>query len=84
MNSAVMAEFVVDKNSGRYKGPLNFLANEARVFTDKDTAVVTPNGDTPYSMLGLDLCDEPIVISVPAVDKKRYCSVQLIGGNTHN
>ncbi|MBE2262973.1 MAG: DUF1254 domain-containing protein [Burkholderiaceae bacterium] len=84
MNYAVMNEFVVDKNSGQYKGPFNIISNEARVFTYKDTAVVTPNSDTPYSMLWLDLRAEPMVISVPAVDKKRYYSVQLTDGNAYN
>ncbi|MDG4549191.1 MAG: DUF1254 domain-containing protein [Candidatus Contendobacter sp.] len=84
MNYAVMNEFSVDKNSGQYKGPFNHIANEARVFTYKDTAVVTPNSDTPYSMLWLDLRGEPMVISVPAVEKERYYSVQLIDGNTYN
>jgi len=84
MNYAVMHEFCVDKNSGQYKGPFNQISNEARVFTYKDTAVVTPNSDTPYSMLWLDLRAEPMVISVPAVDKARYYSVQLIDGNAYN
>ena len=35
-------------------------------------------------MLWLDLRAEPMVISVPAVDPKRYYSVQLIDGNTYN
>ena len=68
MNYAVMNEFVLDKNSGQYKAPFNTISNEARVFTYEDTAVVTPNSDTPYSMLWLDLRAEPMVISVPAVD----------------
>lgn len=84
MNYAVMNEFVVDKNSGQYKGPFNFVANEARVFTYKDTAIVTPNSDTPYSMLWLDMRAEPMVISVPAVPKERYYSVQLTDGNAYN
>ena len=84
MNYAVMNEFVLDKNSGQYKGPFNEIVNEARVFTYKDTAVVTPNSDTPYSMLWLDLRTEPMVISVPAVERKRYYSVQLIDGNVYN
>jgi hypothetical protein len=84
MNYAVMNEFVIDKNSGQYKAPFNTIFNETRVFTYKDTAVVTPNSDTPYSMLWLDLRAEPIVISVPAVPKERYYSVQLVDGNTYN
>src|SRR5712691_7082603 len=84
MNYAVMNEFCVDKNSGQYKAPFNQINNEARVFTYEDTAVVTPNSDTPYSMLWLDLRAEPMVISVPAVEKERYYSVQLTDGNTYN
>src|SRR5205085_4273508 len=55
-----------------------------RVYTYEDTAVITPNSDTPYSLLWLDLRAEPIVLSVPAVDKKRYYSVMLCDGNTYN
>ena len=84
MNYAVMNEFVIDRNSPQYKGPFNTIVNESRVFTWEDTAVVTPNSDTPYSMLWLDLRAEPMVISVPAVPKERYYSVQLIDGNTYN
>jgi len=67
MNYAVMQEFAVDKNSGQFKAPFNTIYNDAAVFTYKDTAVVTPNSDTPYSMVWLDLRAEPMVISVPAV-----------------
>jgi hypothetical protein len=84
MNYAVMQEFVIDKNSGQYKGPFNSMYNDEKVFTYKDTAVVTPNSDTPYSMLWLDLRAEPMVISVPAVEKQRYYSVQLVDGNAYN
>lgn len=84
MNYAVMNEFCVDKDSGQYKGPFNTISNEARVFTYKDTAVVTPNSDTPYSMLWLDLRAEPMVITVPAVEKDRYYAVQLTDGNAYN
>ena len=84
MNYAVMYEFVVDGNSGQFKAPFNQIANEARVFTYKDTAVVTPNSDTPYSLLWVDLRAEPMVISVPAVEPRRYYSVQLCDGNTYN
>jgi hypothetical protein len=84
MNYAVMYEYAVDKNSGQYKAPFNQINNEARVFTYKDTAVITPNSDTPYSILWLDLRAEPIVVSVPAVEKSLYYSVMLCDGNTFN
>jgi hypothetical protein len=84
MNYAVMYAFCVDKKSGQYKGPFNKIVNEARVFTYKDTAVVTPNSDTPYSFIWLDLRAEPFVLSVPAVEKERYYSVQFCDGNTFN
>src|SRR6476620_11754821 len=84
MNYAVQYEYSVDKNSGQYKAPFNQIKNEPRVFTYQDTAIVTPNSDTPYSMLWMDLRAEPMVLSVPAVDKKRYYTVQLIDSNTYN
>jgi hypothetical protein len=84
MNYAVMYEYAVDKNSGQFKAPFNQIFNEARVFTYKDTAIVTPNSDTPYSFLWMDLRAEPMVLSVPAVEKRRYYSVQLEDGNTFN
>lgn len=84
MNYSIMHEYSVDKNSGQYKAPFNQIKNEARVFTYEDTAIVTPNSDTPYSMLWLDLRTEPIVLSVPAVPKERYYSVMLCDGNTFN
>src|ERR1700676_810503 len=84
MNYAVMYEYAVDRNSGQFKAPFNQLKNEPNVFTYKDTAIVTPNSDTPYSFVWMDLRAEPIVLSVPAVDPKRYYSVQLCDGNTYN
>jgi hypothetical protein len=84
MNYAVMYEFAVDTKSSQFKAPFNQINNQHHVATYEDTAIVTPNSDTPYSMLWLDLRAEPMVISVPAVPKKRYYSVQLIDGNTYN
>jgi hypothetical protein len=79
-----MYQFFVDKASSQYKGPLNQLFNEARVFTPKDTAVVTPNSDTPYSFVGMDLRAEPMVICVPEIEKSRYYSIQLVDMYTFN
>ncbi|WP_247390029.1 MULTISPECIES: DUF1254 domain-containing protein [unclassified Bradyrhizobium] len=84
MNYAVMYEYAVDESSGQFKAPFNHIRNEARVFTYKDTSIVTPNSDTPYSFLWMDLRAEPMVLSVPAVEKGRYYAVQLEDGNTYN
>ena len=72
-----MYQFNVDKSNSQYKGPFNTIVNESRVFTPKDTSIVTPNSDTPYSMVQMDLRAEPIVLCVPKVEKGRYYSIQL-------
>jgi len=84
MNYAVMYEYAIDRNSGQFKAPFNQIKNEARVFTYEDTSIPTPNSDTPYSFVWMDLRAEPIVLSVPAVDPKRYYSIMLCDGNTYN
>jgi hypothetical protein len=84
MNYAVMHEYAIDRDSGQFKAPFNQIKNEPNVYTYKDTAVITPNSDTPYSILWMDLRAEPMVLSVPAVDPKRYYSVMLCDGNTYN
>jgi hypothetical protein len=84
MNYGTMYEFAVDRNSGQFKAPFNQINNLSHVATYKDTAVITPNSDTPYSILWVDLRTEPMVVSVPPVDPKRYYAVQLIDGNTFN
>ncbi len=84
MNYGIMYAYFVDRNSGQFKAPFNHLYNEARVFTPKDTAIVTPNSDTPYSFVGMDLRAEPLVLSVPKIEKRRYYVIQLIDMYTHN
>ena len=76
--------YFVDRQNPEFKAPWNEIRNIPRVFTPEDKAVQTPNSDTPYSMLGLDLRAEPIVLTVPAIEKGRYFSVQLIDLYTHN
>ena len=84
MNYGTMYEYAVDRSSAEFKAPFNELKNEARVYTYQDTAIITPNSDTPYSFAWLDLRAEPIVVSVPAVDKSRYYVVQVVDGSTYN
>jgi hypothetical protein len=69
--------YFVDRQNPEFKAPWNQIRNIPRVFTPEDKAVQTPNSDTPYSMLGLDLRAEPIVLTVPPIEKDRYFSVQL-------
>jgi hypothetical protein len=84
MDYAVMYDFVINRDSRAWKAPFNTLRNEARVFTSADTTVVTPNSDTPYSLVWADLRAEPIVITVPQVDPKRYYGVMMVDNNTFN
>ncbi|MGZ7456922.1 DUF1254 domain-containing protein [Pseudomonas sp. Ma2-10] len=76
--------YFVDKIDESYKAPWNQLKNIPEVYTPTDTAIQTPNSDTPYSFVGLDLRVEPVVISVPAIEKKRYYSIQFIDAYTFN
>jgi len=76
--------YFIDKTNPEFKAPLNQLRNIAHVFTSEDKAVQTPNSDTPYSMAGLDLRTEPMVLNVPKIEKNRYFSFQLVDQYTFN
>lgn len=76
--------YFVNTAGPEYKGAWNQIHSEARVYTPADKAVQTPNSDTPYSMLGLDLRAEPFVLTIAPVDPKRYFSVQFIDAYTFN
>lgn len=80
----VQYSYFIDSASPEYKGPWNEVHSVARVYTPADTAVQTPNSDTPYSMLGADLRSEPLVLFVPPVAKERYYSLQFVDGYTYN
>jgi hypothetical protein len=80
----ILYAYFVDRQNKEFKAPWNQLVNIPRVYTHQDTAVQTPNSDTPYSFVGMDLRAEPIVLTVPAIDRKRYYSIQLIDLFTHN
>ena len=54
------------------------------MLTPKDNAVTTPNVDTPYSFVWMDLRREPLVLTLPKIEDKRYYSVQLIDLYTQN
>ncbi|HKJ16432.1 MAG TPA: DUF1254 domain-containing protein [Xanthomonadales bacterium] len=84
MNYAIMYEYAVDSKSSQFKAPFNQIKNIPRVYTYKDTAVVTANSDTPYSFVWMDLRAEPMVISVPKAPEDRYISVMLADAHTYN
>jgi hypothetical protein len=84
MNYTVFYQYFIDKTSPQYKAPINQLYNTGRVYTPKDTAIVTPNSDTPYSMVAMDLRAEPFVFCNPEIEKSRYFSVQLVDMYTFN
>mmetsp|Transcript_49694 Transcript_49694/g.144148 ORF Transcript_49694/g.144148 Transcript_49694/m.144148 type:complete len:488 (-) Transcript_49694:129-1592(-) len=83
-NYNTMYAFALDNSSAQYKAPLNVLKNEANLFTPEDTAVVTPNADTPYSLAWLDLRAEPVVLTVPPINESRYWSFQFVDWYTFN
>jgi hypothetical protein len=83
-NYRIQFSYFIDRNNPEFKAPWNTLHNTARVYTPDDKAIQTPNSDTPYSQLGADLRTEPLVITVPAVEKGRYYSLQFIDMYTYN
>lgn len=83
-NYRIQYSYFVDRNGAEYKAPWNTLVNNARVYTPDDKAIQTPNSDTPYSYVGADLRAEPLVFTVPAIEKERYYSLQFIDMYTFN
>ncbi|RVJ59514.1 DUF1254 domain-containing protein [Sinorhizobium medicae] len=83
-NYLTMYQYALEPGGGQYKGPLNTLANIAKVYTPEDTAIITPNSDTPYSFIVFDLRAEPVMVTMPAIEKERYYSLQLVDLYTNN
>jgi hypothetical protein len=80
----ILHGYFVDRDNPEYKAAWNQIKNIPRVYTPDDKAVQTPNSDTPYSFVGMDLRAEPIVLTVPPIEKDRYFSIQLVDLYTHN
>ena len=83
-NYRIQYGYFVDTKNPEYKAPWNQIHNTPRVYTPADTAIQTPNSDTPYSFAGMDLRTEPMVLTVPPIEKQRYFSIQLIDAYTFN
>ncbi len=80
----IMYGYFADRDNPEFKAPWNEIKNIPRVYTPDDKSVQTPNSDTPYSWMGLDLRHEPMVFTVPPVEEDRYFNIQLIDLYTHN
>ncbi|GLU29747.1 DUF1254 domain-containing protein [Brucella sp. NBRC 12950] len=83
-NYLTMYQYALEPDGGQYKGPFNKMVSIARVYTPEDTAIITPNSDTPYSFIVFDLRAEPVVVTLPAIEKDRYYSLQLVDLYTNN
>lgn len=68
-----------------YRGPANTLTGKAVTLDHTFKDVITPNADTPYSFVLLDLRAEPMVLQVPAITDRYYVFqfVDLFGTNPH-
>ena len=75
---------VGDPSSADYVGGFGTLRSYSEASTPANHDVVTPNNDTPYSWLWLDLQTEPWVFSVPEVLDGRYYAAQWIDLYTFN
>ena len=71
-NLRIQFSYFADGDSPEFKAPYNHLFNLPWVYTSNDKAGQTPNSDTPYSWIGFDLRAEPIVVSVPEIERERY------------
>ncbi len=83
-NYQTLYKQAIDTTSHDYRAPFNTLTNATSVATPEDKFVVTPNSDTPYSYLWMDLRAEPIVVTMPKIEKERYYTGQLVDLYTFN
>ena len=83
-NYLTLYQYALETGGSQYKGPLNTLNSVARVYTPADTGIITPNSDTPYSFLVMDLRAEPLVVTLPPIEAQRYYSMQLVDLYTQN
>jgi hypothetical protein len=83
-NYATLYKQALDTTGRDYRAPFNTLANSSGVATPDDKFVITPNSDTPYSYLWMDLRAEPMVVTMPKIEKSRYYTGQLVDLYTFN
>ncbi|MGC1425044.1 MAG: DUF1254 domain-containing protein [Terracidiphilus sp.] len=84
VNYRTMYKQAIDKKSPDYRGDFNTVNSSKSVATPEDKFVVTPNSDTPYSYVWMDLRAEPVVITMPKMEPNRYYTAQLVDLYTYN
>lgn len=67
---------------GTARAPVNQLIHAVKMADASSTSVVTPNVDTYYSRLWMDMNKEPVVLEFPDV-KDRFCNVQVLDAWTN-
>ena len=65
----------IDTESKSYSGGFGHWLHLG-MSTPKDTDVVSPNNDTPYSWAWVDLRTEPWVLTLPKIQEKRFYTSQ--------
>ncbi|MDR3748220.1 MAG: DUF1254 domain-containing protein [Acidobacteriota bacterium] len=83
-NYRMLYKQAVDKSGPDYRAPFNTIASAANVATPDDKFVVTPNSDTPYSFLWMDLRAEPVIVTMPRIERNRYYAGQMVDLYTFN
>jgi hypothetical protein len=83
-NYQTMYKQAIDTTNKDYRGSFNTVTSSKSVATPDDKFVVTPNSDTPYSYLWMDLRAEPLVVTVPKIEPNRYYTGQMIDLYTYN
>src|SRR5271169_1435709 len=83
-NYQTLYKQAVDTKDPDYREPFNVIGNSKGVATPEDKFVITPNSDTPYSYLWMDLRAEPIVVTMPKIEPNRYYTTQLVDLYTYN
>ena len=58
------------------RAPVNQLIHAVKLADASNKSVVTPNVDTYYSRLWMDMNEEPVVFEFPDV-KDRFCNIQV-------
>ena len=83
-NYRTMYKQAIDTTNRDYRGPFNTINSSKSVATPEDKFVVTPNSDTPYSYLWMDLRAEPIIVNMPRIEANRYYTGQMVDLYTYN